>query len=149
MALVDSKLAYITFLDDEGQRVQTSFRVGDAETDADVNALLDAVEDLAIGLTGERGITTRSIEDTVTVASNPYAQTDIRWRIEYTDNANGRRYTTTIGTAQYGSSLKLANSEAYNPAAAAWSTFKTAFEAVVISPDGNAVTFQGATAERV
>lgn len=149
MALVASKLAYITFVDDEGQRVQTSFRVGNGADDADINALLDAVEDLSIGLTGERGITARQVEDTVTVASHPYAQTDIRWRIEYTDNANGRRYTSTIGCAQYGETLKLANSEAYNPAAAEWTAFKNAFEAVVISPDGNPVTFQGATAERV
>lgn len=70
------------------------------------------------------------------------AQTNIRWKVTFSDNVNGVVDHVWLPTAdiRIASGLLLANSQQHDPTAAAWVAFKAAFHQFARSKDGNPVT---------
>lgn len=76
-------------------------------------------------------------------AVNSVAQTNIQWVITYEDDVNFSQYNVRIPTADLeDETLLMPGTNEWDPTDALWVTFKTDFEAHVLSPDGNAVTLQ-------
>lgn len=139
MALLSSDQTYIRLADNEGETVQTSFNVGGAITLQQRTDLLAAVKAMTLGATVEQGYTDRSIENAIKRSSNVLAQADIRWRAVY-QTLNGTEYTYSIGTADL--SLKKDGEELMDNTAPEYTAFETIFNAVVKSPNGDAVTLK-------
>lgn len=64
--------------------------------------------------------------------------------LRYTDDVTGKAYEVTIGTLDLLNAGIIAGTESIDLTAVPGSDLKTAFEAIVASPDGNAVTLQSA-----
>lgn len=75
------------------------------------------------------------------------AQTNIQWRLVFDDNVTGKRLTARVGTADINAAVTIddglstytgldLNDEGVGEA------LKTAFDAVVLSPDGNVCTLK-------
>lgn len=140
--------AILNIVDYDGDRQQVSFETVDTALDgtgfvADYTDITDLQSAIAAVITGNNGpLQWVAVESGSTPAppTDPYAQTNIQWVFEYTDNVTGSRRTTRVGTAD----LDLVTIE-YNGAPAldlstgVGATLKAAFEAAVRN-DGNAVT---------
>lgn len=104
-------------------------------------ALRDAILGVTIGANAGYQFVADDVALTPTNPTNPYAQTNIQWVAEYTDDVTGATRTARIGTAD----LSLADTT-YNGAPAlnlaaggAGEGMKTAWEGYVQN-DGHAVT---------
>jgi hypothetical protein len=73
-----------------------------------------------------------------TPASDPLAQRENKWLCRYHDNTTFKKFQVSFGTADL--SKHMTNSEFVDLAAGDGLAFKTAFEAVVVSPDDAAHT---------
>lgn len=77
-----------------------------------------------------------------TAPTDMYAQREIGLMVKYQDSVNNRLYRVTIPGPNW-AVLGLAGTDSVNTAAAQWTAFVTAFEAIAVSQDGNAVTVVG------
>jgi len=79
---------------------------------------------------------TTVIADTVTAAgpaTTPLSQRENKWLLRYHDASNSKKYTAEVPCAKL--TLLGVNSEFMDPAGAEFLALKSAFEAVVYSPD--------------
>jgi len=76
-------------------------------------------------------------------ASDVNAQRERKWIVSYRDTVTEDIHTAEIPTADLTGNL-LPNSDEADLTSAAWVAFIAAFEAVVVSPDGNPVTVESA-----
>ncbi len=113
----------------------------DANT-ALVNNLANAIAGLTVGLEVKEVVSHSETGSGSGQSSNVNAHRELKWLITFSDDVTGTNYQREIPcpllTADtllqdIGGNANLGN--------AAWSSFITAFEAVVESPVGNAVTF--------
>jgi len=73
--------------------------------------------------------------------ADPYAQRELAWLVRYTDNSTGKRQHMTIGTAD--PTMLDANNRGFaDPDKTEVAAFIDAFEAMVVSDAGNAVTVE-------
>jgi len=66
-------------------------------------------------------------------ATTPLSQRENKWLLRYHDASTGKKYTAEIPCADL--TLLATNSEFMDTTLSAWTNLKTAFEAVVYSPD--------------
>lgn len=139
-----------TYLDHDGDKSTVSFEGIDMTAgnfDAQVteqNALITALDAVTLG-TPIQTVRNAVVVDVVAAPPvNPFAQANIRWVIEYTNDTSGRKYTTSVPTAD----LSLADAM-YNGAPAlsiepggAGEELKDAFEAYTLQ-EGDPVTVTG------
>jgi len=76
-------------------------------------------------------------------STNPTAQRELKWLITYKDNVNSKEYQHELPCPTLNANTLSGNPDNdANLSYVDWITFKTNYEAVVKSPDGNAVTLQ-------
>ena len=143
-----------SWLDAGGERSTTSFNIAtltNANTDGiigaagDVDDLRDAMIAVTLGQLASIKVLARDSDKSASPATAPEAQRELKWLIEYSDNVTGQVYQSEVPCP------KITDATLYNQAPtkeidladALWVTFKTGFEALVISADGNAVTLIG------
>jgi hypothetical protein len=73
-----------------------------------------------------------------TIPADATAQREMAARMTYVDNVTNKKYRFDIPAPD--DAYVPTGSDDINMAAAVWVTFKTAFDSLVVSPDGNAVT---------
>lgn len=106
-------------------------------------ALKTAMQDLSLGTmvgdswTGDRTIYTGAAPTDVN------AQRERKWRVDYEDTVNFGKHQFEIPVALVEGQL-VSNTDLANIETTEWVAFITAFEAMVKSPDGNAVNVLGA-----
>lgn len=113
----------------------------------EAEALADAIEAITLATRVYRDFVANRDEVSPPVAAaNPFAQTNVQWVLFYTDNVNGREARTRVPCADL--SLVggiVAGTPFLDLAGTEGAALKTAFEAYVLSEDGNAVTLQSVT----
>lgn len=118
-----------------------NWMVDDASTDPQITALYNAIAGITTGSLGDAVFVTEAAKDSgvSTPPANAFAQREMKWLVTYVDNVTSQAYRLEIPTADL-DELTLNTDLLDLTAAGAGDTFKAAFEAIVNSPDGNAVT---------
>lgn len=98
----------------------------------------DNLNAICIGNITKEVISARNITISSGNAGSAYAQVELRWYVPYTDNVTGKLYGRTIPCPDL--TLLTPGSDNMNMLSVTASDFKAAFEALVVSPDGNPVT---------
>lgn len=108
------------------------------------DALVAAVMDVTLGtLDFEEFVADREQIRPFVRAVNSVAQVNIQWVVTYEDDVTTAQYNVRMPTADLeDETLLMPGTNEWDPTDAKWVTFKTNFEAHVLSPDGNAVTLQ-------
>ena len=96
-------------------------------------AVAAAVANLSIGVVSKETYNILLI-DAPGVASNPYAQRELKWLVTYAGNTSGKQFQIEIAAPDITDNTVI-NSDEANLASTDWSAFKTAFEAYAKSPD--------------
>jgi len=143
-----------SFLDAGGERSTTSFAIvtltnanidGIIGAAGEVDDLRDAIVGVTLGQTASVKVLARDSDKSSSPATAPEAQRELKWLVEYSDDVTGQVYQAEIPCPD------ITDATLYNQAPtkeidltdALWVTFVTAFEALVRSADGNAVTVIG------
>jgi hypothetical protein len=150
MATVNNGAYRHSLVDYDGQKRQFSFDaaiVTAANHDAqktEHDNLVAAIADVTLGaLDFEEYVADRESIRPLVKASAASAQVNIQWVVTYVDSVTTSVYNVRIPTADVtDTTLFATNSNLWDPTDAKWVTFIAAFEAHVLSPDGNAVTIQ-------
>jgi hypothetical protein len=150
MATVNEGRYRHSLVDYDGQRRQFSFDaavITAANHDAkksDHDDLVAAIADVTLGaLDFEEFVADRESIRPLVKAASAAAQVNIEWVITYVDDVNSAIYNVRVPTADLtDDTLFMPNSNIWDPTDAKWVTFIAAFEAYVLSPDGNAVSVQ-------
>lgn len=108
-------------------------------------ALRDAIEDLTIGQIAHYSIA-QYVPVSALNATNPFAQRESKWLVNYVGDVSGKKYSMEIGTADLGGTHLIEGTDNADLSDADWQAFITAFEAFVKAPDdiSEAVTVTGA-----
>lgn len=137
-------------VDYDGQRRQFSFDaivVTAANHDAqkaEHDALVAAIADVTLGnLDFEEYVADREQIRPLVRPAVAAAQVSVEWVVTYVDDVTGAESNVRVPTADItDTTLFAAGSNLWDPLDAKWVTFVAAFEAHIISPEGNAVTVQ-------
>lgn len=106
-------------------------------------ALYIALTDISIGDETKRTLVASDVVQGVGPAASPFAQRENKWLLRYHDSINDVKYQAEVPCADL--SLLAASSEFMDTTKAEWTALKTAFEAVVVSPnDANPVILDSA-----
>jgi len=135
----------ISFIDYSNEKSRSKFNVilltaaNYVAWSAALTALYTAIQGITIGtLNSDRRIATQ-IDFSPVPPADVQAQREKKWLVRYSDNVTGNIYRNEIPTADL--TLLSNNSDVISAfPAGVLGDFKTAFEAAVVSPDGNAVT---------
>lgn len=139
------------FKDFDGNTIQSSFD-GDACLDDGSNyvaqktlsnALRTAILAIVTGNTDIEAFASDYENFAVGDASSSLSQTNIQWQAQYSDNVNGLNYTKRMGTADLSLAVKTNGITVLPLSGTEGAALKTAFEAFVVSPDGNPITLDG------
>lgn len=103
-----------------------------------IQALGVAIGALVIGATDHSQIHLDKVGGNATPPSDVNAQRERKWLVRYRDTVTGKAYNIEIGTAKLSGLLKP-NSDQADLTQTGWTDFITAFEAIAVSPEGNAV----------
>jgi len=150
MATINNGKYRHSYADFDGQKGQFSFDtivVTAANHDAQKTQhdnLVAAFDDVTLGTLDfeELVADTESVRPLINPAVAS-AQKNIEWVVTYVDDVNSSVYNVRIPTADITDvTLFAAGSHLWDPSDAKWVTFIAAFEAHIVSPDGNAVTLQ-------
>lgn len=137
----------VTFsmLDYGGEPSNSRFRITEITAASIVAVMLD-VADLGTGIDG---ISLNTLAAQKVVADNLFlsrakpasvdAQREKKWLIRYEDTVTHKIFRNEVPGADL--SLLAANSDMADLSLGAWTSFIAAFEAVVLSPEGNVVNF--------
>lgn len=101
-------------------------------TNTAITALEAAIANITLGVQQKVATIAARTNVSSSLPSSPDAQREKKWLLTYHD-ANGGKFRTEIPCADL--SLLGLNSDFIDQTNAAWTTLKTAFEAVVVSPD--------------
>lgn len=150
MATLNAGRVRKSLMDWDGQKRQFSFDtdvVTAANHDAQKalhDAFIAAVADVTLGaLDFEEFVADREEIRPVVKAAVAAAQINIEFIVTYIDDVNSAVMHVRIPTADVtDDDLFMPNSHLWDPTDAKWVEFISAFEAYVLSPDGNAVTIQ-------
>lgn len=97
-----------------------------------------AIADLTLGAFAGFRTTSAFDSSNPTPPTDPYAQRELKWLVNYRDTTTGNLYSMEIPAADLTSNL-LAGTDKADLASTDWAAFVTAFEAGAKSPVGNAV----------
>lgn len=132
-------------LDYSGEPSNTRFRITEI-TSVNMATVVSDITDLGTGIDG---ISLMTLATQATILDNLFlsrskpasvdAQREKKWLIRYEDDTTHKIYRNEIPGADL--SLLATNSDMADLSLGAWTSFIAAFEAVVKSPDGNAVSF--------
>lgn len=140
-----------SFVDRSNEKSSTTICIPDLSSanydDVAGNGVGNNVGDLRIALaalslcnfTGHV-VTGAKYPDVGTIPASPYAQREIKLRIDYLDNVTGEKFHFTIpgpNLAVFGQT----GSDVIDPEEVAVAAFITAFEANAVSPRGNPVSY--------
>jgi hypothetical protein len=135
----------VSLLDYGGESSRTRFQITTmtaANFDAvnlDVTDLVTAIDGISLMTISGQQVVSGSLFLSRTKPASVDAQREKKWLIRYEDNTTHKIYRNEIPGADL--SLLATNSDMADLSLGAWTSFIAAFEAVVKSPDGNAVTF--------
>jgi len=106
--------------------------------------LVAAIADVTLGaLDFEEFVADREQIRPLVKAGGASAQVNIEWVVTYVDDVTTAVFNVRVPTADVtDTTLFATNSNLWDPADAKWVTFIAAFEAHILSPDGNAVSLQ-------
>ena len=150
MATVNTGVVRLSQVDFDGQRRQFSFPtdvVTAANHDAQKTlhaALVAAIDAVTLGNTDfEEYVADRESIRPIILPAAATAQVSIQWIVTYVDGVTGAVANVRIPCADLTDvTLLAAASNLWDPTDALWIAFVTAFEAYVLSEEGNAVTVQ-------
>ncbi len=141
----------ITYADYGGEKSSFQIPVLDynaANFDANealVLNLRNAIAGLTIGLEVKQVRSHSSTGAGSGQSSDVAAHRELKWLVTFSDDVTGKNYQREIPCPDLTASTLLQDIGGNaNTANAEWSSFITAFEAVALSEDGNAVSFVGA-----
>lgn len=109
----------------------------------EVAALKAAIDGLTLGTVAKEQIEVGVLASS-TAPSDVNAQRERKWLCYYSDDVTSEEFQFEMPTADLANGHKIAFQDNANLTDAEWTAFITAFEAVVLSPRGNAVTFRRA-----
>jgi len=101
-------------------------------------ALVAAIEDLTIGEVTKQ-IMQLAVVDTPAIPTNPYAQRELKWLVQYQGDSSGKLFSAEIACPDVTDNV-LVNSDIADLASTDWAAFVTAFESYVRSPDNGTET---------
>jgi len=101
-------------------------------------ALVGAVEDLTIGEVTKQQMAL-VILDAPAIPTNPYAQREMKWLVQYQGDASGKLFSVEIAAPDITDNV-APNTDVADLASTDWAAFVTAFEAYVRSPDNGTET---------
>jgi len=101
-------------------------------------ALAAAIEDLTIGELTKQ-INSIPVVDTPAIPTNPYAQREMKWLVQYQGDVSGKLFSSEIAAPDITDNVVI-NTDVADLSSADWAAFVTAFEAYVKSPDDVAET---------
>ena len=107
-------------------------------TQALLATLLASIQAIVIGELNKERIVLSDTLSSSAPANSPLAQRENKWLVRYTDNTTHRIFKGEIPTADL--TLLVGNSEFLDLSAGVGLAFKNAFQAVVKSIEGNAVS---------
>lgn len=110
-------------------------------------ALAGAIDALTIGELTRQSMSL-VILDTPAIPTNPYAQRELKWLVQYIGDASGKIFQTEIGAPDLTDNTVL-NGDIADLASTDWAAFVTAFESFVRSPDNGTETVTVLKAEVV
>lgn len=119
-----------------------------ANFDAQVTAwtaLRAAIQGLTLGVASQQSLS-NFVPLSGATPSDPFAQREVKWLVNYHDTTTNKKYQTEIGTADLGDDHLVPGTDMADLSNADWVAFITAFEAFVRSPDNiaNAVEVDSA-----
>lgn len=135
----------LTLLDYGAEKTTTRLRVEEitainfATQLTAIAALGTAIDNLTLGTLHKSAVIQNDAVISNTLPTDVNAQRERKWLLRYRDNVTEQIYSSEIGTADLTDNL-VPNSDMALLTSTDWAAFKTAFEAVVLSPDGNPVT---------
>lgn len=124
-----------------GQPETTSFSVpvstmtpaNAAAQETAMGSLRAAIQGIILGNSFKYEEVYARTDNGATPAASALAQRENKWLMRYHDAVNGQKFQVSVGTADL--TKKMANSEFVDLSTGAGATLKTAFEAVVVSPN--------------
>lgn len=96
-------------------------------------AVAAAVANLTIGVVS-RELYAIQLIDAPGIATNPYAQREMKWLVTYVGNTSGKQFSIEIAAPDVTDNT-VPNSDVADLTSTDWVAFKTAFEAFAKSPD--------------
>ena len=128
------------FIDASNEKSEASMYVDSAITDLNITAITDAVDGLTLGNRQKTVFTQTTDKDAGTLgkSSNNFAQRETKFLVKSIDQVNGKQVQHELPTADL---AELGSDGATVPLdAGAGLALKTAFDANVLSIDGNAIS---------
>lgn len=101
-------------------------------------ALAGAVDDLTIGELTKQSMNLL-ILDTPAIPTNPYAQREMKWLVQYQGDSSGKLFSVEIAAPDITDNV-VPNTDVADLTSTDWAAFVTAFEAYVRSPDNGTET---------
>jgi len=96
-------------------------------------ALAAAIENLSIGELTKQ-INSVPVLDTPAIPTNPYAQREMKWLVQYQGDVSGKLFSSEIAAPDITDNV-VPNTDTADITSTDWAAFVTAFEAYVKSPD--------------
>lgn len=104
-----------------------------------VQALGTATNNLSLGQPAKSALIAQINTISAAAPSDVNAQRERKWLVTYRDTVTNRLYSLEIPCADLAGGNLVANSDLANLASTEWAAWVTAFEAVALSWEGNAV----------
>lgn len=101
-------------------------------------ALVGAIEDLTIGEVTKQAMSL-VILDAPAIPTNPYAQREMKWLVQYVGDSSGKIFSIEIAAPDITDNV-VPNSDQADLTSTDWAAFVTAFEAFARSPDNGTET---------
>jgi len=101
-------------------------------------ALFAAVEALTIG-EATKQIMNLEIYNTPAIPTNPYAQREMKWLVQYQGDSSGKLFSIEIAAPDVTDNV-VPNTDVADLTSTDWAAFVTAFESYVRSPDNGTET---------
>jgi len=95
--------------------------------------LVGAIDDLTIGELTKQ-VNSIPVVDSPAIPTNPYAQREMKWLVQYQGNVSGKMFSSEIAAPDITDNV-VPNTDVADLTSTDWAAFKTAFEAYVKSPD--------------
>jgi len=145
-------LATIQYLDYSGEKSSVSFNVDTpsgaaydfAQLIADVDTVGDAIDAVCLCTRGPDSLKVELQAGSITLPSDEDAQREAGLRIFYHDTTNNKKYHVTIPGPDK-SLMAVQATDIVDWAGTEMAALEAAFEANVLSPDGNAVSIDKGT----
>jgi len=129
-----------TIKDNSNENSRVSLNVADAISDADLTTLYNALGGVIIGTQSTFFLVTEAEKDQGSQALpvSKFAQRETKWLASYTDDVTGTLHRLEIPCADL--DIAVGGTQLADLETGAGNTFKTAWDASVLSPAGNAST---------